>query len=226
MTAPISVAECKLNQAWQYRPSGQTADCLGMSEPLNDPTERDRVDMLGLASGHDASLNHLMERHGVRLYNYLLRSLQNEDDAADLTQETFVRIYQNRTKFDPDRKFSTWLYAIASNLVRMQFRFRVRHPHVSLDTPQPATGTDFLETISEDSPTPGESLETAETADAVRQAVAGLPEELRTPLILSEYEDLSHSEIGTILDCTPKAVETRLYRARKQLRSTLSRFLA
>ena len=204
----------------------ETANSFSMITSINDPTESDRADMLGLAAGHDASLNHLMERHGVRLYNYLLRSLQNEDDAADLTQETFVRIYQNRTKFDPDRKFSTWLYAIASNLVRMQFRSHARHPHVSLDAAQPATGTDFLEINSEDSPNPGESLETTETADAVRQAVAGLPEELRTPLILSEYEELSHSEIGTILHCTPKAVETRLYRARKQLRSTLSRFLA
>src|SRR5437016_72166 len=80
--------------------------------------ELDRADMLHLAGGHDAGLNGLMERHGPRLYNYLFRSLQNAEDAADLAQDTFVRVYRNRSNFDPDLKFSTWLYAIASNLVR------------------------------------------------------------------------------------------------------------
>jgi len=65
-----------------------------------------------------------------------------------------------------------------------------------------------------------------ETANAVRQAIATLPEELRTPLALSEYDELSHAEIAQILNCSPKAVETRLYRARKQLRSVLSRLLS
>ncbi len=179
--------------------------------------------MARLCAGHDAALNELMERHGLRLFNYLLRSLQNEDDAADLAQETFARVYHSRSKFDLTQRFSVWLYAIASNLVRTRFRHRARHPTVSLDE-QAATGQDIRETIPQESPSPSESIETAETADAVRRAIAELPEELRTPLILSEYENLSHSEIGSVLNCTPKAVETRLYRARKQLRSTLSRF--
>ena len=191
--------------------------------PLDD---LDRADMLRLAAGHDAGLNELMQRHGPRLYNYLFRSLQNEDDAADLAQETFVRVYQNRTKFKPGLKFSIWLYAIASNLVRNKFRHRSRHPELALDAENPQTGADFSETIADDQPIPSESLQTAETSDAVRRAIADLPEELRTPLILSEYEELSHAEIGTILDCSPKAVETRLYRARKRLRSMLARFLA
>ena len=197
-----------------------------MNGPAHEADERDRADMLRLVSGNDAALNELMERHGSRLYNYLVRSLQNEDDAADLAQETFVRVYHHRSKFDTELKFSTWLYAIASNLVRTQFRSRSRHPQVSLDAAQGETGTDFLEAIPGNQPSPSESLQTAESADGVRRAIADLPEELRTPLILSEYEDLSHAEIGTILNCSPKAVETRLYRARKLLRSVLSRFLS
>jgi RNA polymerase sigma-70 factor (ECF subfamily) len=202
-----------------------------MSEPSKSrpasaiDDEQDRTDMLRLTSGHDAALNDLMERQGPRLYNYLLRSLQNEDDAADLAQETFVRVYQNRAKFDSRLKFSTWLYAIASNLVRTKFRHRSRHPQVPLEGSNPKIETDPRETIAAEQPTPRESLETAETADAVRRAIANLPEELRTPLILCEYEDLSHAEIGTILSCSAKAVETRLYRARKQLKSALVRLL-
>jgi RNA polymerase sigma-70 factor (ECF subfamily) len=200
-----------------------------MSDPLQSPDvpadKLDRADMLRLCAGHDAALNELIARHAPRLFSYLFRSLQNEADASDLAQETFARVYQNRTKFDLHQKFSTWLYAIASNLVRTQFRYRARHPQLSLDAEQSDTATAFRETIPQDAPNPSETLETAETADAVRQAIAALPEDLRTPLILFEYEDLSHSEIGTILDCSAKAVETRLYRARKQLRQILAQFL-
>ena len=189
--------------------------------PAENPDELDRQDMARLVGGHDGALNALMKRHGPKLFNYLLRNLQNEEDAADLAQETFVRVYQNRTKFDPDLKFSTWLYAIASNLVRTQFRYRSRHSSISADAENPETGSAILDAVPRADLSPSESLQTAETADAVRMAVTDLPEELRTPLILSEYEDLSHAEIGTILNCSAKAIETRLYRARKQLREAL-----
>src|SRR6185437_7849329 len=94
--------------------------------------EQDVQDMIRLASGDDPSLNELMDRHAERLFQYLLRSLQNESDAADLAQETFVKVYQNRAKFERRQKFSTWLYAVASNLVRTRYRWRARHPQVSL----------------------------------------------------------------------------------------------
>src|SRR5882724_9354286 len=174
------------------------------------PEDLDRADMLRLAGGHDAALNALMERHGPRLYNYLLRSLQNEDDAADLAQETFVRVYQSRAKFDLNQKFSTWLYAIASNLVRTKFRHRSRHPELPLDAEQAETGAAFRQAFPEEAPNPSETLQGTETADAVRRAIDDLPEELRTPLLLCEYEDLSHAEIGAILNCSPKAIEARL----------------
>jgi len=178
-----------------------------------------------LASGHDAALDDLMARHAPKLFNYLVRSLQNEEDAADLAQDTFVRIFQSRTKFDKRMKFSTWLYAIATNLVRDRYRHRTRHPQVSLDAESEATGESFRVSVSEQKPTPSESLQNAERAEAVRKAVGQLAEELRTPLILSEYEELSHAEIGEILGCSAKAVETRLYRARNQLRDKLASVL-
>jgi RNA polymerase sigma-70 factor, ECF subfamily len=184
--------------------------------------DRDRADMIRLAVGHAAALNELMERHAGKLLNYLIRSLQNEEDAADATQETFVRVYQNCAKFNANQKFSTWLYAIATNLVKDRYRHRSRHPQVSLDAENEATGENFRESVPEPKPTPSESLQGAERAEAIRKAVTGLPEELRTPLILCEYEDLSHAEIGKILDCTAKAVETRIYRARNQLREKLA----
>ena len=190
-----------------------------------NPDEQDVQDMSRLAAGHDAALNELMERHAEKLFHYLVRSLQNEEDASDLTQETFVKVYQSRTRFDPSQKFSTWLYAIASNLVKDRYRWRSRHPQVSLDAEIDATGDSFRNNLPAHDPTPSDGLQRAERADAVRCAVAALPEELRQPLILAEYEERSHAEISEILGCSAKAVETRIYRARQQLRMALGKLL-
>jgi len=196
-----------------------------VSDEIAQLDERDRADMIRLVAGHEAALNELMERHAPKLFNYLVRSLQNEEDAGDTAQETFVRVYQNCAKFDASQKFTTWLYAIATNLMKDRYRHRTRHPQVSLDADNEATGEDFRESVPEHNPTPSESLQGAERVQAIRNAVVRLPEELRTPLILSEYEELSHAEIGGILKCTPKAVETRIYRARQQLRTSLAKLL-
>jgi RNA polymerase sigma-70 factor, ECF subfamily len=185
---------------------------------------QDRSDMAELAGGRDAALNALMSRHGERLYHYLIRLVRDEPEAADLAQETFVRVYQNRTRFKADGKFSTWLYAIATNLARDHFRKLARRPQVSLQT-EDESGTSLSHTLATGEAGPHESLEAAERADAVREAVAALPEELRLPLILAEYEEQSHAEIAAVLECSPKAVEMRLYRARQQLRNRLEKLL-
>jgi len=187
--------------------------------------EQDRSDMARLAAGHDAALNELMGRHAERLFHYLLRVLQNETEAADLAEETFVRVYQNRMRFKPENKFSTWLYTIATNLARDLQRHRARHPHLSLEAGHSGAGHDFRETLPDPTPNPGESLETAERARVVQSAVAALPEDLRTPLVLAVYEERSHAEIGEILECSAKAVEMRLYRARQELRGRLGKVL-
>jgi RNA polymerase sigma-70 factor, ECF subfamily len=183
--------------------------------------EQDAQDMARLAGGHDAALNELMDRHAEKLFQYLVRSLQNEEDAADLAQETFVRIYQNRNRFDPAQKFTTWLYAIASNLVRDRYRWRSRHPQVSLEADSQATEAPLKDTLQSGTQAPDENLEALERSQAVRHAIAALPEELRQPLILAVYRELPQAEIGAILGYSAKSVETRLYRARQQLRAAL-----
>src|SRR5260370_967835 len=80
---------------------------------------------------------------GGKLFHYLIRCLQDEDDAADLAQETFVRVYRQRAKFDLGQKFSTWLYAIATNLVKDRYRYRTRHPQVPLDAEKHAAREAF-----------------------------------------------------------------------------------
>ncbi len=182
--------------------------------------EQDAQDMGRLAGGHGAALNELMDRHGEKLFHYLVRCLQDEEDAADLAQEAFVRVYQNRAKYDSRQKFSTWLYTMATNLVRDRYRWRSRHPEVSLDANDEATAA-LKDALPDSAPSPRDQTETRERAAEVRQAVASLPEDLRTAVILSEYEGLPHAQVAAILNCSPKAVEARLYRARAHLRQHL-----
>ncbi len=186
------------------------------------PDEQDARDMARLANGHDAALNDLMDRHAEKLFHYLLRSLQNEADAADLAQETFVRVYQNRARFQPNHDFSNWLYAIASNLVRNRYRWRSRHPQTSLEADDAQAHLQLKDRLAAPGATPDQALQSEERAQAVRQAIAALPEALRQPLILSVYEGLPQAAIADILHCSIKAVETRIYRARQQLRAALA----
>ncbi len=194
-----------------------------MSIPATD--ERDQQDMARLIAGQDAALNDLMARHAQPLLRYLVRLLLNETEAEDLAEESFVRVYQHRARFRLGQKFSTWLYAIATNLARDRQRWRGRHPQVSLDAEVSAPGASLSETLSEARPDAAQALEASERAELVRNAVAALPEELRAPLVLAEYEDRTHAEIAAILDCSPKAVEMRVYRARQALRRQLAGLL-
>ena len=193
-----------------------------------DTTETDaldRADMARLAAGHDAALNDLMERHATPVFRLLCRMLNNEDDANDLAQETFVRVFQARASFDTNKKFSTWLFTIAANLARNQIRWRTRHPTVSLDAETNPGDQPFSSTLPATGLTPKEQALSAERATAIRAAVSSLPEDMREAIVLCEWEDYSMAEAAIILEATPKAVESRLYRARQILREKLKHWL-
>jgi len=177
-----------------------------MSEPGTE--QLDASDMQRLVEGRDSALNSLMERH-------------NEEDAAEIAQEAFVRVYQHRAKFDPRSKFTTWLYTIATNLARDRLKWRSRHPQVSLDRTIGETDNAMLDVLPDAKPSPAEILSSNERAEAVRAAIGALPEDLRTALVLSEYELLPNAEIANVLHCSVKAVESRIYRAKQRLRETL-----
>lgn len=177
--------------------------------------EADAADMAALRRGDEQALNRLMNRWQVPLRAFLYRQIHDESAALDLAQETFVRVYRHADRFRSGARFSTWLFAIAVNLARDHARRTRRRPTTSLDeAPELA-----------DSQTPKAVAETDERAQAVRDAIANLPEDLREAVVLFEYEDRSHAEIGKIVGATPKAVETRLYRARQTLKKSLARYL-
>ena len=186
----------------------------------------DRADMERLAAGHDAALNDLMERHATPVFRFLCRMLANEDDANDLAQETFVRVFQARDKFRTTEKFSTWLFTIAANLARNQIRWRTRHPNVSLDAETSAAEEPLANVLPAAGAAPNEQALARERAVAVRKAVNELPEDLREAIVLCEWEEKSVAEAALILEATPKAIESRLYRARQNLREQLKTWIS
>src|ERR1700736_6024195 len=180
--------------------------------------------MVRLIEGDDLALNELMERCQKPLHSFILRYVGNYADSIELAEETFVRVYHHRSRFNFKSKFSTWLLAIATNLCRHHARWRTRHPTISLDeTASAAEASDRHLSISAEE-TPSDLTERSELAKLVRDEIDRLPHNLKTIILLFEYENLSHDEIGGILGCTPKAVETRLYRVRKLLAKRLGSF--
>jgi len=190
-----------------------------------DTDTLDRADMEKLQAGNEAALNDLMARHAATVFHFLCRMAGNEDDANDLAQETFVRVFKSCKSFRAEQKFSTWLFTIAANLARNHFRWRARHPHLSLDAENSETEQSLGSTLPADSPTPKEATLAGERAAAVRAAVKNLPADLREAVVLCEWEERSVAEAATILEATPKAVESRLYRARGILRERLKSWL-
>lgn len=190
-----------------------------------DSDALDRADMEKLQAGRDAALNNLMERHAAPVFHFLCRLTGNEDDANDLAQETFVRVFKSCKSFRSGEKFSTWLFTIAANLARNHFRWRARHPNLSLDAENSGTDQTLGSTLPANTPAPSEVALAGERAAAVRLAVQKLPEDLREAIVLCEWEERSVAEAATILAATPKAVESRLYRARQILRERLKGWL-
>jgi RNA polymerase sigma-70 factor (ECF subfamily) len=191
---------------------------------MNTPehNDLDHASMVRLIAGDDLALNELMERWQKPLHSFILRYVGNYADSIELAQETFVRVYHHRSRFNFKSKFSTWLLTIATNLCKHHARWRKRHPTISLnDTGGMDEMLDECLSIAAEE-IPSALAERSELGKLVKEEIEKLPHDLKTAILLFAYDDLSHAEIGVILGCTPKAVETRLYRVRKLLAKRLA----
>lgn len=193
-----------------------------MTAPADASTtaREDAALMQRVVAGDDTALAPLMARWELPVKALVGRLVLNAAEADDLAQETFVRVWQQRERFRADAEFRPWLFAIALNLARNRLRWWRRRPAVSLEAWSEAGG------VADDAvPSAGaSSLERAERAAAVRDAIAALPLELREAIVLFEYEQMSHVQIAAAVGATPKAIETRIYRAREKLRAALKRW--
>ena len=182
--------------------------------------------MMRVKRGDRAAFTVLVERYQQPVMNFIYRTLRDETEAEDLAQTVFLQVYKSRSRYQRTAKFSTWLFTIARNLCLNEIRRRSRHPAESLEE----THTD-----NEDQPQrqyedkknilPTETLLHGELAQKIEEALAGLPENQRSAIMLCRQDDMSYEEIAEVLDCSLSATKSLIHRGRETLKEKLKPYL-
>ena len=165
--------------------------------------------------GETRSFDVLVERYQTRLLNFVYRIVGDRERAEDLVQEVFVRVYRHLGRFDRSKKFSTWIYTIASNLAKNELRNRSRNPLV-LFTSMTKGWEDEERPLEFEDPTsrPDDLFRKRHVREMVESSVAQLPTHHREVFVLREIEGRSYEEIAEITHCNLGTVKSRLNRAR------------
>ena len=169
--------------------------------------------------GGDANaFEELVLRHEKTVYNIALRMTGSEDDAADMTQETFIKAYNNLSSFKSDSKFSTWIYRITTNVCLDFLRAKSRRPQVSL-TVADADDDSFEQQleIPDSADDPEQQLMKKLSMQSLNDGLRRLPDKQRQILVMRELGGLSYAEIGKALSLDEGTVKSRIFRARKNL---------
>lgn len=169
----------------------------------------------GFLDGEQPAFGELVRRYDSRLVNFVYRTVGDRERAQDLVQETFVRVYRHLHRFDQSKKFSTWIYTIASNLAKNELRNRSRNPLVLFQTLKQNWDADHRPLEWEDTQyRPDDLFRKRFIREKVEEAVAQLPEHHRVVFVLRELEGKTYEEIAEITDCNLGTVKSRLNRAR------------
>ena len=175
-----------------------------------------------IQSGDSDAFAVLMDEYQKQVYHLALRTVGNPEDAADMTQEAFLRAYRAISSFRGDSKLSVWLYRLTQNVCIDFLRSRGRRPTVSLTVENEADEVQELD-VADDRFDPEEQYQRKALRDAVRRGLDALPAEYRAILVLREINGLSYAEIGEQLQLEEGTVKSRLFRARKKLCEFLQR---
>jgi len=166
-------------------------------------------------AGDRRAFDELVERYQRRLLNFVYRSIGDRERGEDLVQEVFIRVHRHLHRFDQSKKFSTWIYTIASNLAKNELRNRSRNPMVLFQTIKKNWDADHRPLQFEDVHTkPDDLYAQRHLKETVDWAVAQLPEHHRMVFVLRELEGKTYEEIADITDCNLGTVKSRLNRAR------------
>jgi RNA polymerase sigma-70 factor (ECF subfamily) len=200
--------------------TGETSTQLALRDP-------DIRLMLRVREDEPGAFEELVERYQHRLVAVMNHLVGNAEEAEDLAQEVFLRVYRARQKYRPRSKFSTWLFTIANNLALNALRARQRKPIVPLPStdsgplgPRPAE-----QLVHDRGIGPMQRIQQQELAALVRQALEGLNERQRMAVVLNKFEDMNYAEIAEVMGLTTKGVKSLLSRARMNLRAALSGYI-
>lgn len=183
----------------------------------------DPVNVPALLDGNRREFDKLVRQESPRLFRVILRIVRDEDEAESVMQEAYLQTYKRLSTFRGDSKFTTWLYAIAINLAKASLRKRKRYSiyeQEEIERLQPRfSGGDYVETY--DRWDPHRLAELEQRKRLVHDAIARLPPDHRTIIILRDIEELSTAETAAILNITEGTARVRLHRARQALRTIL-----
>lgn len=182
--------------------------------------------MLRVKQGDAHAFEELVEKYKQPVMNLLYRTLRDATEAEDLAQNVFVQVFKSADRYRVEAKFSTWLFTITRNLCLNEIRRRSRHPAESLEAAsephEESPARQFEDPKSTSAP---EQLLRDELTNKVEEALAGLPENQRTAILLFKEKDMSYEEISQILDCSLSATKSLIHRGREALKQRLKPYL-
>ena len=192
---------------------------------LHDPDVRL---MLQVRDGDAAAFTELVLRYQNRLLTVLEHLVGNREQAEDLTQDVFIRVFKARERYLPEAKFSTWLFTIANNVASNALRSRSRRREVGVPEGNGADSAPLaLDQLAKAASgfMPTRALDQAEQAEMVRHAVAALSERQRMALLLAKFEGMSYQDIAQTMDLSVQAIKSLLSRARVNLKEILTPYV-
>ena len=169
----------------------------------------------------------LVQRHMNRVYNIVFRVVNQKEEAEDITQEVFVKVYNGLRKFDQKSSFSTWLYRIATNSALDAYDKIKRHGQTTSSVRSGNDGEDEIDALSlHESPLPGPESHVvqSELRECIHRVLRRLDHEERRMLLLRDFEDLSYDEIASIVEAKLSAVKMRIHRARLAFQHIFNQF--
>jgi RNA polymerase sigma-70 factor (ECF subfamily) len=179
--------------------------------------------MLEVKAGNRESFNRLVDKYSRQIINYIYRFSGSRQDAEDLAQEVFMKVYNAASAYVPSAKFTTWIYRIASN-VSIDYLRRKKHGATtdSLDERlENEDGSAEKQVADDKQASPEKEAVGRETADNINRALASLPENQRAAIILKIYEERSYADIASVLGVSVASVESLIFRARQALQIKL-----
>lgn len=189
--------------------------------PARIPTDEQLL--VQIAAGDQDAFNEIFDRFSKQIYNFINKQVVEHESVEDLVQEVFLRVYKSAKNFDPEKKFSSWIYKIALNEVKRHWKRAASRQTYSLNQPLGDEGGDSerQDLIRDERDTPDTTVEKAIFSKDLRELIDRLPEKQKTVVLLKVYNELTFEEIAEICDCPLSTVLSRMRYAVSKLRRWL-----
>ncbi len=190
-----------------------------------DLIDPDAALMVAFQKGDNEAFDHILDKYHRPIVNFIYKIVNNSAEAEELAQEVFLRVYRARLTYEPRARFAAWIYRIATNLSFKEAdrKRRMRFWHQRDDSQGDASTEEAV--FHDPVPNAENKLIATEMGEVIRRAIAALPRNEKTALVLRRYEDLSYREIAGIMHCTEAAVKTYIHRGKLHVRQMILPYL-